>query len=223
MRTAIVLEPLTDAETDVLLDELAQEWPLDADARARIKEAAEGNPLYVEQMAAMLAEGGPADSIPPSIHALLAARLDRLPADERAVLERAAVAGKEFVRSAVVQLSSDAQRMDVDAKLLSLARKDLLSARPGREDAYRFRHALIRDAAYAGIPKELRAASTSDSPDRRSALPGSRRRARRDRRLSLRAGVSPPRAAQAGRRGGSRAVAAGCRNPRQSRATRVRA
>jgi class 3 adenylate cyclase/tetratricopeptide (TPR) repeat protein len=155
--TGIVLAPLTDAEADVLLDEIGQEWPLDAEARARIKEAAEGNPLYVEQMAAMIAEGGPADSIPPSIHALLAARLDRLPADERAVLERAAVAGKEFVRSAVLQLSDETQREEVDARLLSLARKDLLAAWPGREDAYRFRHALIRDAAYAGIPKELRA------------------------------------------------------------------
>ena len=155
--TGIVLAPLTDAESDALLDELAQEWPLDETARRQIKEAAEGNPLYVEQMTAMLAEGGPADAIPPSIHALLAARLGRLPPEERAVLERAAVAGKEFVRSAVLRLSDDAQREEVDARLLSLARKDLLAAKPGREDAYRFRHALIRDAAYAGIPKELRA------------------------------------------------------------------
>jgi class 3 adenylate cyclase/tetratricopeptide (TPR) repeat protein len=155
--TGLVLEPLTDAEADALLDELGQEWPLNAEARERIKEAAEGNPLYVEQMAAMLAEGGTTDAIPPSIHALLAARLDRLPVVERAVLERAAVAGKEFVRSAVLQLSDDAERVEVDAQLLSLARKDLLTARPGREDAYRFRHALIRDAAYAGIPKESRA------------------------------------------------------------------
>ena len=104
-RRGRALEPLTESESEALLDELGQEWPLDAGARARIAEAAEGNPLYVEQMAAMLAEGGPADAIPPSIHALLAARLDRLPADERGVLERAAVAGKEFVRSAVLQLS----------------------------------------------------------------------------------------------------------------------
>ncbi len=155
--TGVVLAPLTDAESDALLDELGQEWPLDETARRQIKDAAEGNPLYVEQMAAMLAEGEPADVIPPSIHALLAARLGRLPAGERAILERAAVAGKEFVRSAVLQLSDDAQRDEVDAHLLSLARKDLLAAKPGREDAYRFRHALIRDAAYAGIPKELRA------------------------------------------------------------------
>src|SRR5438067_2496168 len=155
--TEVVLGPLTDAELAQLLEEIAQEWPLDPSARARIAEAAEGNPLYVEQMAAMLAEGGAVDAIPPTIHALLAARLDRLPPEERSVLERAAVAGKEFVRSAVLQLQDQAERSEVDARLLSLARKDLLSPRPGREDAYRFRHALIRDAAYAGIPKERRA------------------------------------------------------------------
>src|SRR5207244_9142559 len=114
-------------------------------------------PLYLEQMAAMLAEGGSPETIPPSIQALLAARLDRLPADERALLERAAVAGKEFTRAALRRLALDDDPPDMDALLLTLARKDLLAARPGREDAYRFRHALIRDAAYAGIPKELRA------------------------------------------------------------------
>jgi class 3 adenylate cyclase/predicted ATPase len=155
--TELVLGPLTDAELEQLLDEIAQEWPLDDAARARIAEAAEGNPLYVEQMAAMLAEGGSVEAIPPTIHALLAARLDRLPSDERAVLERAAVAGKEFVRSAVLQLLDESERSGVDMRLLNLVRKDLLSPRPGREDAYRFRHALIRDAAYAGIAKERRA------------------------------------------------------------------
>jgi tetratricopeptide (TPR) repeat protein len=113
--------------------------------------------LYVEQMAAMLAEGEPLDAIPPSIHALLAARLDRLSADERAVLERAAVAGKEFSRAAVMRMSPEDAREVIDERLLTLVRKDLLAASPGREDAYRFRHVLIRDAAYAGIAKELRA------------------------------------------------------------------
>jgi class 3 adenylate cyclase/tetratricopeptide (TPR) repeat protein len=155
--TEVVLGPLTDTELEQLLDEIAQEWPLDAGARARIAEAAEGNPLYVEQMAAMLAEGGSIGAIPPTIHALLAARLDRLPPDERAVLEHAAVAGKDFVRSAVLQLFDEEERRGVDARLLNLTRKDLLTPRPGREDAFRFRHALIRDAAYAGIAKERRA------------------------------------------------------------------
>jgi predicted ATPase/class 3 adenylate cyclase len=154
--TGLMLGPLTEAESEALLDEIAREWPLDAAARIRITEAAEGNPLYVEQMVAMLAEGETLDAIPPSIHALIAARLDRLPPDERAVLERAAVAGKEFVRNAVLNLSPDDERAAVEATLLSLVRKDFLVARPGREDAYRFRHVLIRDAAYAEIAKELR-------------------------------------------------------------------
>ncbi len=155
--TGLLLGPLTEAESEALLEEIGREWPLDTAARARITEAAEGNPLYVEQMAAMLAEGATLEAIPPSIHALLAARLDRLPVEERAVLERAAVAGKEFVRSALLRLLSEDDRADLDARLLSLVRKDLLAARPGREDAYRFRHVLIRDAAYAGTSKELRA------------------------------------------------------------------
>jgi len=153
----VVLDPLTDEQARQLLDELALEWPLDAAAREHITEAAEGNPLYLEQMAAMLAEGGPTDRIPPTIHALIAARLDRLPTDERALLESAAVSGKHFVRSALRKLLAEADQSAVDASLLSLARKDMLTARPGREDAYSFRHVLIRDAAYAGIPKGLRA------------------------------------------------------------------
>jgi class 3 adenylate cyclase/tetratricopeptide (TPR) repeat protein len=155
--SGVLLEPLTEEESERLLDEIAQEWPLDTTARRRITEAAEGNPLYLEQMAALVAEGEPADAIPPSIHALIAARLDRLPAEERAVLESASVAGKHFGRSALRQLARETDQSIVDAALLSLARKDLLAARPGREDRYGFRHALIRDAAYAGTPKEVRA------------------------------------------------------------------
>jgi class 3 adenylate cyclase/tetratricopeptide (TPR) repeat protein len=153
----VVLEPLTEKQSRELLDELAQEWPLDAAAREHITEAAEGNPLYLEQMTAMLAEGGPTEGIPPTIHALIAARLDRLRPEERIVLQAAAVAGRHFVRSALRKLLPETEQTDVDASLLSLARKELLMARPGREDAYRFRHVLIRDAAYAGIAKELRA------------------------------------------------------------------
>jgi class 3 adenylate cyclase/tetratricopeptide (TPR) repeat protein len=154
---SLLLGPLSEAESETLLTEIGREWPLDAAARARITEAAEGNPLYVEQMAAMLAEGKTLDAIPPSVHALLAARLDRLSPEQRGVLERAAVAGKDFTRRLVLGLSPEEEHGEVDATLLDLVRRDFLSARPGREDNYRFRHVLIRDAAYAGIPKELRA------------------------------------------------------------------
>src|SRR6266540_4634810 len=98
--------------------------------------------------------------VPPTIQALLAARLDRLAVDERAVIERAAVEGKVFHRGAVAALAPDPLRARVGEQLLALVRKELI--RPERtsfagDDAFRFRHILIRDAAYDALPKELRA------------------------------------------------------------------
>jgi class 3 adenylate cyclase/tetratricopeptide (TPR) repeat protein len=158
---SLTLEPLTAAESEALLDELSAEWPLPAAARSEIAEAAEGNPLYVEQMVALLAQGEQAYvAVPPTIQALLAARLDRLDPLERGALERAAVVGKELSRGAIAELSPDDDRALLGATLLSLVRKELLrperGARPG-DDGFRFRHALIRDAAYTEIPKATRA------------------------------------------------------------------
>jgi len=158
----VALEPLTERESEALLDELAAEWPIPPAARTQIAETAEGNPLFVEQMVAMLAEAETevAAAIPPTIQALLAARLDRLQPFERTVLERAAVVGKEFWRGAVADISPAEERAEVASALLSLVRKELV--RPERsaflgDDGFRFRHALIRDAAYAAIPKSTRA------------------------------------------------------------------
>ena len=99
-------------------------------------------------------------TVPPTIHLLLAARLDRLDAEERAVIERGAVEGKVFHAGAVTTLSPESVRPNVRSRLLALARKELI--RPDRaefagEDAFRFRHLLIRDAAYQAMPKEQRA------------------------------------------------------------------
>src|SRR5919109_373412 len=99
-------------------------------------------------------------TVPPTIHLLLAARLDRLDAEERAVIERGAVEGKVFHRGAVTTLSAETVRPQVSTRLLALARKELI--RPDRpefagEDAFRFRHLLIRDAAYQAMPKQQRA------------------------------------------------------------------
>ena len=153
---SLTLGPLSGAETDRLLDELAAEWPLDAAARAQIAETAEGNPLFVEQLVAMLADGrGPAE-LPPTIQALLAARLDALEPDERRVLERASVVGRDFSRAAVAALADG----DVSACLLALVRKELLRPLPSPyadADGFQFRHALIRDAAYSAVPKRVRA------------------------------------------------------------------
>jgi class 3 adenylate cyclase/tetratricopeptide (TPR) repeat protein len=156
----VTLDPLTDAESEQLLEALAAEWPMAPEARSHVADAAEGNPLYLEQMVAMLAEGRAAAELPPTIQALLAARLDSLETVERATLQRAAVVGKEFWHRAVVELSPPDERSAVAATLLTLVRKELLRPEPSRfvgDDGFRFRHALIRDATYIAMPKHLRA------------------------------------------------------------------
>ena len=104
----------------------------------------------------MLREKGEV-AVPPTIHALLQARLDALRSEERAVMECAAVEGEVFHRGTILQLAPES---DVDAQLPALVRKELIRpeapALP-EDDAYRFRHLLIRDAAYESLPKELRA------------------------------------------------------------------
>jgi class 3 adenylate cyclase/tetratricopeptide (TPR) repeat protein len=161
--SSIVLDPLSEPEAEALLELLSGETELSADLFTRITEAAEGNPLYVEQMLAMLTENGstPHDlAIPPTIHALLAARLDRLEPEERAVIERAAVIGKEFWRSAIAELTPEEERGSSAPRLMTLARKDFIEPSVSifpEEDGFRFRHILIRDAAYLGMPKETRA------------------------------------------------------------------
>jgi DNA-binding SARP family transcriptional activator len=159
---ALPIEPLTEPESELLLDALAAEWPMTRESRAQIAEGAEGNPLFLEQMVVMGSERGalPSD-VPPTIQALLAARLDRLEPLERAVLERAAVVGKEFWRGAVLELSPGGERADVSTVLLALVRKELVRPEQSSvvgEDGFRFRHALIRDAAYGAMPKSVRSA-----------------------------------------------------------------
>src|SRR5438445_725678 len=159
--SSLALDPLTESESQQLLDELAVEWPLTADARAQITDSAEGNPLFLEQMVAMLSDRGAAPrEVPPTIQALLATRLDGLKPIERAVLERASVVGKEFWRGAVAELSPEDERARVSPALLSLVRKELVRPEQSTflgDDGFRFRHALIRDAAYAAMPKSARA------------------------------------------------------------------
>ena len=154
--TTVLLEPLDAAETERLLLELGG---VSDELRERIVRVAEGNPLFVEEMLALV-HHSPDDKVevPPSIQALLAARLDQLDPAERAVLERGSVEGRSFHRGAVVALADGDGR--VDQQLLALVRKELL--RPDRpvfegDDAYRFRHLLIRDAAYDALPKTVRA------------------------------------------------------------------
>ena len=161
------LQPLSDADAGQLIDGLRQTHPLPASMRQRIIGTAEGNPLFVEQMLAMLAEqpeAGP-DALPATIQALLAARVDRLPPAERSVLQRASVQGRLFLRSPLAKMLGAAQASQLGAALLALARKEFVrpDALPGAsDDAFRFTHALIRDVAYASLTKVVRAGLHAD-------------------------------------------------------------
>jgi predicted ATPase/DNA-binding SARP family transcriptional activator len=170
-RLVINLDALGHHDAETMLDHLAPELPPGL-LRSRILDAAEGNPLFVEQFVSYMSDGADADSrattertsgdlaIPLTIGALLAARLDRLPSGERLALERAAVVGRTFWTGALAQLLPVGERAALPRRLARLARRDLI--RPDRsgfenDDAFRFRHLLIRDAAYAALPKRDRA------------------------------------------------------------------
>jgi class 3 adenylate cyclase len=168
------LEPLSDDEAERLIESLLGETGLARGARARIAEAAEGSPLFIEEMVTTLidegvlrrrngswvAAGGLARiAVPPTIRALLDARLERLGGMERAVLERGSVEGKVFHRGSVLQLSPEGERAVVGDCLTALVRNDLVrpdSTSFADENAFRFRHQLLRDAAYESLPKEAR-------------------------------------------------------------------
>ena len=153
----VLVEPLGPRESQVLLDQLAD--GLDADARAQLISASDGNPLFLEQMVALARERGTV-LVPPTIQALLAARLERLDVAERALLERGAVEGEVFHRRAVKALADERSSSEVEPQLAGLVRKELIRPHPatlGTDDAFRFRHLLIRDAAYDGLPKATRA------------------------------------------------------------------
>jgi class 3 adenylate cyclase/tetratricopeptide (TPR) repeat protein len=158
----LTLEPLPDPEAGRLVDALTSSNPAPGQMRARLVDTGGGNPLFLEQLVALQAEDSQPESalpLPATITALLAARLDRLAAAERDVLERAAVEGVSFHRGPLTALLAD-QTTDVDGLLLDAVRRNLIracqSSFPG-DDGYRFVHALIRDAVYQSMPKELRA------------------------------------------------------------------
>ena len=144
------LGPLAAEEADQLIS------PLPSELRERIARAAGGNPLFLTEMLAMAGETADV-TVPATLRALLSARLDQLEPAERAVLERGAVEGELFHRGAVQALSPD--ETQITPRLAVLTRKELI--RPDRsqlagDDGFRFRHLLIRDAAYEALPKATR-------------------------------------------------------------------
>jgi predicted ATPase len=173
--TLLSLERLSEDESEAVADNLLGGTPLPADIRARITKAAEGNPLFVEQMLSMLIDDGvlvrsPDDgwthaghlegiTVPPTISTLLSARVDRLGTEDRGVVERGSVIGQVFNRTAVQALSPEPLRPLVGASLSGLVRKQFIvpgESMFGSDDAFRFQHILIRDAVYHGLLKRAR-------------------------------------------------------------------
>jgi predicted ATPase len=159
--TTLLLEPLGDEGSWTLVGALLSGAELSESVQEEIVARAEGNPLFVEQMLAHVRDGGNRETkAPPTIQALLTARIDSLEPIERAVMECGAVEGRLFHNGAVASLLEDDQRQGIAGHLVTLVRKELI--RPDRaeflgEDGFRFAHVLVRDAAYASLPKKRRA------------------------------------------------------------------
>ena len=147
------LPPLPSADVEQLIPQ-----QIAGPVRDKIARAAGGNPLFIEETVAMAGAAHGEVVVPPTLQALLAARLDQLEAAERRVLERGAVEGESFHRGAVQALAPE--ETQVTPRLAALVRKELIrpdtAMLPG-EDGFRFRHLLIRDAAYEALPKASRA------------------------------------------------------------------
>ena len=169
--SSVLLEPLSEAESERLLDNLLGESELPDSVRDYIVSTAEGNPLFVEELLATLVdreilqrhEGRwtttqmPVIPLPSTIQALVSARIDRLPERERIVLDLASVEGRVFRRAVVTGLADDLHEAEVDACLAALVRKELVRDRADGEQRFEFRHQLIREAAYESMTLPARA------------------------------------------------------------------
>jgi class 3 adenylate cyclase/tetratricopeptide (TPR) repeat protein len=146
------LEPLGNEDVDELIPSQIR-----GELRERIAHASGGNPLFIDEMLAMARETDGQVVVPPTLQALLAARLDQLEPAERSVLERGATEGEIFHRGAVQAL--EPEDTHVTSRLAALVRKGLIVPETPQlpsEDGFRFRHILIRDAAYDALPKATR-------------------------------------------------------------------
>jgi class 3 adenylate cyclase/tetratricopeptide (TPR) repeat protein len=171
-KSLVILNPLSDADSGKIVEELLGQSGLDPSVVARITTAAEGNPLFVEQMVSMLIDTGKLRrenggwvasaasevAVPPTIHALLAARFDSLGAGEKQVLEPASVIGLTFPVAAVEELVTEAVRPTIETTLSALDRKQfVLPATVDEEESFKFAHLLVRDTAYGSLLKRARA------------------------------------------------------------------
>jgi class 3 adenylate cyclase/tetratricopeptide (TPR) repeat protein len=158
--TAIELEPLGEADSEELVDALMIDGDLSAEERQEVLAKTDGNPLYLEETVRMLAEGsGGIGRIPDTLQALIAARIDRLAPEAKALLQRAAVIGRTFWQGALERLSPELESLE--QPLDDLLLREFLLAEPRSsitgETAYKFKHVLIREVAYSGLSKSARA------------------------------------------------------------------
>jgi DNA-binding SARP family transcriptional activator/class 3 adenylate cyclase len=155
----ISLAPLSDAETAQLVAAVLEQPQLEAGLREALLARAAGNPLYAEQFARVLAELGSLEELPETVHGIIAARLDGLLPPEKALLQDAAVVGKVFWLGALEAIG-DVSRRQAEELLLGLERKEFVQqarrASVAGEAEYAFRHVLLRDVAYAQIPRAAR-------------------------------------------------------------------
>jgi predicted ATPase/class 3 adenylate cyclase len=166
--TAIELEPLSEEESELLVEKLLAQLAgtsgaVPAPLPREVLERTEGNPLFVEETIRMIVDSGSgsdaADRVPDTLQALIAARIDHLPPAAKTLLQRASVVGRVFWRGSLEYLSPDVE--GIDSLLEDLLLREFLLREPrssiSGETAYRFKHLLIREVAYAGLPKLARA------------------------------------------------------------------
>jgi class 3 adenylate cyclase/tetratricopeptide (TPR) repeat protein len=153
--TALPLDPLAASDSLELARLLLGD---DSDSADRLSDTAEGNPLFLEELAVSLREGATAaNELPTNVRGIIAARLDMLPPDERALLLHAAVVGKVFWRGALAGARGGGA---VDEALDRLEQRDLVRREPGSrlqgDPQFVFKHMLIREVAYATLPRSVR-------------------------------------------------------------------
>ncbi len=159
--TAIELEPLGRTDSETLVDALL-DGELAVGARQALLDKTEGNPLFVEETLRMLSEAdgmGGIERIPDTLQALIAARIDHLPEGEKELLQCAAVIGRIFWKGALADLvleGTDIEPLLDDLQLREFVLPEVRSTISG-EDAFKFKHVLIREVAYGGLTKAARA------------------------------------------------------------------
>ena len=156
--TAIELEPLSEAESEELVEALVADLEEPLPLPKSLLDRTEGNPLFVEETIRMLVEGGDSERVPDTLQAMIAARIDHLAPDAKTLLQKAAVVGRVFWQGAIEHL---APGIEIEPLLDDLLLREFILREPrssiSGERAFRFKHMLIREVAYAGLSKQSRA------------------------------------------------------------------